>query len=91
MFVKESSWGILIVKGSNGDMFHKKVKFEEQFWSRILGKLERVFDSCLPTSLTRSCANDLLGNLVVLYVLQCTCIFSLLEMVRNNSISNFAC
>jgi len=37
MFVKESHWGILIVKGSSGDKLHEKVKFEEHFWSPILG------------------------------------------------------
>ena len=46
-FVKESHRGILIVKGSNGDMFHEKVKFEEHFWSSILGKLEMFFDSVM--------------------------------------------
>ena len=54
MFVKESHWGILIVKGSNGDTFHQNVKFQEHFWSPILGKLERSFDSVMMYELAYS-------------------------------------
>ena len=43
MFVKESRWGILIVKRSNGDMFHEKVKFEERtIWVSYIRKTRKV-------------------------------------------------
>ena len=47
MFVTEFHWGIFIAKGTDGCMFHEKVKFDRNFWLPILEKLEHFCDRYL--------------------------------------------
>ena len=42
MFVTEFHRGIFIAKGTDGCMFHEKVKFDRNFWLPILEKLENI-------------------------------------------------
>ena len=47
MFVTEFHWGIFIAKGTDGSIFHEKVKFDRNFWLPILEKLEHFCDRYL--------------------------------------------
>ena len=47
MFVTEFHWGIFIAKGTDGCIFHEKVKFDINFWLPILEKLEHFCDRYL--------------------------------------------
>ena len=47
MFVTDFHWGIFIAKGTDGCMFHEKVKFDRNFWFPILEKLEHFCDRYL--------------------------------------------
>lgn len=47
MFVTELHWGLFIAKGSDGCIFHEKVRFATNCWLPILDKLENFFESFL--------------------------------------------
>ena len=47
MFATEFHWGIFIAKGTDGCIFHEKVKFDRNFWLPILEKLEHFCDRYL--------------------------------------------
>lgn len=47
MFVTEFHWGLFIAKGSDGCIFHEKVRFDANLWLPILEKPENFFDSFL--------------------------------------------
>ena len=47
MFVTEFHWGISIAKGTDGCMFHEKVKFDRNFWFPLLEILEHFCDRYL--------------------------------------------
>ena len=47
MFVTDFHWGIFIAKGTDGCIFHEKVKFDRNFWLPILEKLEHFCDRYL--------------------------------------------
>ena len=47
MFVTEFHRGIFIAKGTDGCMFHEKVKFDRNFWFPILEKLAHFCDRYL--------------------------------------------
>ena len=47
MFVTEYYWGMFVAKGTDGCIFHEKVRFTTNIWSPILEKLEKFFDSFL--------------------------------------------